>query len=131
MSVATGTLVKCSSGWIMTITLDRLKLPLAFALVTIFTAHLLWYPFYGEHFARLGDQHAAHALERWHRWNPVFIASLIAGWAVLYMALRRSDDRPPIIAGVASAAGVLAIIVLEILLMFLCGYVRYWLFDAK
>jgi hypothetical protein len=36
----------------------RLKLPIAFALITSFTVQLLWYPMDGEHLARLGDQNA-------------------------------------------------------------------------
>ena len=111
--------------------MDRLKLPLALALVTIFTVHLLWYPFEGRHLARLGEQQAAHALHTWHQWNPLFLVSLIGGWAFLYTVMRRDGNRSPIIAAVISATAVLAIIVLELLLMFLYGYVRYSLLHAK
>lgn len=107
----------------MTITWERLRLPIALTLVTDFTAHLLWYPMYGEYFAWLGDHPAANAIRRWYYWNPVSILGLGAGWATLYTILRRGDERPPIIATMASAT--------ELLLVFLCGYIRYSLFHAK
>jgi hypothetical protein len=114
----------------MTIPWERLKLPIALALVTCFTVHLLWYPLYGEHFARLGDQNAVRAIRQWHLWNPIFILGLAAGWAILFSIMRRQGDRSRIIASVTSATVLLAIIVLELLLLAAYGYIRYWLFHA-
>jgi len=108
-----------------------LKLPVGLVLVTIFTLHLLWYPMYGEHFARLGDQRAADGVRQWHFWNPVFIVGLVVGWAILYTVLRREGDRTRIIAAVTSATVALAIIVLELLLIAGYGYIRYSLFHAR
>jgi hypothetical protein len=115
----------------MTITWDRLKLPTAFALVTIYTVHLLWYPIYGDYLARFGDQQAAHAIPQWHCWNPVFVVGLAGGWAVLYTVLRRDSDRSRIMALVTSATVVLAIIALELLLIAGCAYIRYSFSRAK
>lgn len=124
--------VKCLNGHeTMTNLRARLELLIALALVTIFTVHLLWYPTYGEHFARLGDQHAAKTIRQWHLWNPVFVVGLVTGWGILYSILRRSGDRTRIIAVVASASVVLAIIVFELLLIVAYGFLRYSLFHAR
>ena len=114
----------------MKIPSERLKLSIALALITSFTVHLLWYPFYGEHLARNGDQKAVQAIRQWHFWNPFFILGLAAGWAVLSSILRQSGDRSRIIAFVASATWLLAIIVVELLLMAAYAYIRYSLFRA-
>jgi hypothetical protein len=118
------------SGEIMKLTWERLKLPVAFALVSGFTLHLLWYPMYGEHFARLGDQIAIQAIRRWHLWNPLFIIGLAVGWAILYSIMRRDGDRSRIIATMTSATVLLAIIALELLLIATYGYIRYSFFRA-
>jgi len=109
---------------------ERLKVPVAFALVSGFTVHLLWYPFYGEHFARLGDQIAIQALRQWHLWNPLFILGLAAGWVILYSVARQDGDRSPIVAAVTSATALLAIVVLEVLLIAAYSYIRYSFFRA-
>jgi hypothetical protein len=112
----------------MRIPSERLKLSIALALITSFTVHLLWYPFYGEHLARNGDQKALHAIRQWHFWNPFFILGLATGWALLFRIMRQSGDRSRVIASVASATWLLAIIVLELLLMAAYAYIRYSLF---
>jgi predicted lysophospholipase L1 biosynthesis ABC-type transport system permease subunit len=109
----------------MMITWERLKLPVALALVTSFIVHLLWYPIYGEHFARLGDQNAIRTIRQWHRWNPLFVLGLAAGWAIMFSIMRRHDDRSRIIAFVTSGTALLAIIVLELLLMAAYANIRY------
>ena len=94
----------------MKLIVERLKLPVAFALVSSFN------------------------FRQWYFWNPFFILVLAAGWAILYSIMRRDGDRSPIIAFVASATAVLAILVLELLfLVFVTaayGYIRHSLSRA-
>ncbi len=112
----------------MRIPSERLKLSIALVLITSFTVHLLWYPFYAEHWARNGDQKAVQAIRQWHFWNPFFILGLVAAWATLYRIMLRGGDRSPILATVTSATVLLACIVLELLLIAAYAYIRYSLF---
>ena len=88
----------------MTITLNQLRLPIAIALVTVFTAHLLRYPIYGDYLSRFGDQGAIHALKVWHLWQPVCLIALCAGWVIMTSVVRRNyDGGSLIISGVGAA----------------------------
>lgn len=101
----------------------RCRLPLAVVLISAFTFHLVAYPFYGEHFARLGDQSATHALQQWHRWRPFAIGGLLGAVMIIYSTRRENDDRSPVLLAVMTATFVLAVFLLELLLLALTAYV--------
>lgn len=103
----------------------RFRVPSAISLISAYTVHLLWYPFYGEHFARLGDQHAAHLLRQWYTWNRVFVALLILGPATLYSLLREDEEHSRLMPSVFSATVALGIVLSEVALFFLCVYLWY------
>ena len=111
--------------WTRKIGWRRCRLPLAVVLISAFTFHLIEYPFYGEHFARLGDQRAIHALQQWHRWRPFVIVGLIGAAMILFSARQENDDRSPVLLAVMSATSVLAVFIVELLLIALAAFVWY------
>lgn len=111
----------------MRITNQRIEGLIALVLVTGFTVHFLWYPFYGDHFARLGDQNAVRAMRHWREWNSFFLAGIAAAWVLLYRVVRRRGDLGRIIAFVKSATLLLGIVLVELLIIATYAYIRYTL----
>ncbi len=97
----------------------------ALGLISAFSYHLMSYPMFADHFARLGDTPAVLQLDKWHRWHPVFILALLASGAIFYR-MRREIDEPPsfVLALLYSAMFVFFVFVIEFLLVVAFGYLR-------
>jgi hypothetical protein len=58
----------------------RFRTPIALAFISAFTAHLLYVPIDSP----LRDQHAAHLIQQWYRWNLFLGTGPVVAGAIFY-----------------------------------------------